>query len=101
MISTHNIYKNKGFTLVSLLLTLSMFALLILSFQYWASLQWQKGTRLYQQKQALQIWHNAMQQQFLGIPCEREIQQNGINFIVDCNKGMWVRGSMDTFYFSP
>ena len=66
---------NKGMSLMSLLLALSIFSGLFLIFNRWTTEQRKSAVRLFQEFQAIQIAENQAQRQFLGLSCENSIQQ--------------------------
>ena len=39
----------------------------------------------FQEFQAIQIAENQVQRQFLGLSCENSVQQNGIQFAIQCS----------------
>ena len=76
---------NKGMSLMSLLLALSIFSGLFLIFNRWTTEQRKSAVRIFQELQAIQIAENQAQRQFLGLSCENSVQQNGIQFSIQCS----------------
>ena len=70
---------------MSLLLALSIFSGLFLIFNRWTTEQRKSEIRNIQEFQAIQIAENQAQRQFLGLSCENSVQQNGIQFAIQCN----------------
>ncbi|WP_109432076.1 DUF5374 domain-containing protein [Aggregatibacter segnis] len=77
--------NQKGMSLVSLLVTLSVFSGLFLTFNQWGNLQRKSAVEIYQRFQAIQIVENQHQRRFLGLPCE-SVLQNQIRFHVMCTQ---------------
>ena len=77
---------NKGMSLMSLLLALSIFSGLFLIFNRWTTEQRKSAVRIFQEFQAIQIAENQAQRQFLGLSCENNVQQNGIQFAIQCSE---------------
>ena len=78
--------NQKGMSLVSLLVTLSVFSGLFLTFNQWGNLQRKSAVEIYQRFQAIQIVENQHQRRFLGLPCESYVLQNQIRFRVTCTQ---------------
>ena len=78
--------NQKGMSLVSLLVTLSVFSGLFLTFNQWGNLQRKSAVEIYQRFQAIQIAENQRQRQFLGLSCESSIHQNHIHFHITCTQ---------------
>ncbi|QEH45234.1 hypothetical protein FXN58_06380 [Aggregatibacter actinomycetemcomitans] len=76
----------KGMSLLSLLVTLSLFSGLFLTFNQWGNVQRKSAVEIYQCFQAIQIAENQHQRRFLGLPCESQVQQNQIRFQVVCSQ---------------
>lgn len=76
--------NNKGMTLISLLVTLSIFSTLFLALNQWTAHQRKSAVEIYQRFQAIQIAQNQHQRQFLGLPCENRVQLNQQGFMVNC-----------------
>ena len=62
---------------MSLLLALSIFSGLFLIFNRWTTEQRKSAVRLFQEFQA--------QRQFLGLSCENSVEQNDIQFSIQCS----------------
>ena len=77
--------NQKGMSLVSLLVTLSVFSGLFLTFNQWGNLQRKSAVEIYQRFQAIQLAEN-QHQRFLGLPCESNVLQNQIRFRVTCTQ---------------
>lgn len=75
---------NKGMSLLTLLFTLALFSLLFVAFNQWTGSQRKSAVKIYQDFQAIQIAENQAQRQFLGLPCEQNVQQNGLRFRLQC-----------------
>lgn len=82
MILKHRV--NKGMSLASVMFTLALFSTLFLAFNQWTANQRKSAVKIYYDFQALQIAENQAQRQFLGLPCEQRVQQNGVQFNVQC-----------------
>jgi len=78
--------NHKGMSLLSLLVTLSVFSGLFLTFNQWGNLQRKSAVEIYQRFQAIQIVENQHQRRFLGLPCESYVLQNQIRFRVTCTQ---------------
>ncbi|MBN6075006.1 DUF5374 domain-containing protein [Aggregatibacter actinomycetemcomitans] len=76
--------NHKGMSLLSLLVTLSLFSGLFLTFNQWGNVQRKSAVEIYQRFQAIQIAENQHQRRFLGLPCESQVRQNQIRFQVIC-----------------
>ena len=71
---------------MSLLVTLSVFSGLFLTFNQWGNLQRKNAVEIYQRFQAVQIAENQHQRRFLGLPCESNVLQNQIHFRITCTQ---------------
>lgn len=69
---------------MSVMLTLALFSILFLAFNQWTANQRKSAVKIYQDFQALQIAENQAARQFLGLPCEQKVKQNGNTFQVQC-----------------
>ncbi|MBN6070465.1 DUF5374 domain-containing protein [Aggregatibacter actinomycetemcomitans] len=78
--------NHKGMSLLSLLVTLSLFSGLFLTFNQWGNVQRKSAVEIYQRFQAIQIAENQHQRRFLGLPCESQVHQNQIRFQVICSQ---------------
>lgn len=65
---------------LSLLIALSLFAIVSLSAMKWQQSQIHQTTYLYQQQQALLIAENQIDRQLARQQCEQIVEQNGIRF---------------------
>lgn len=86
MISRLNFIRQKGISLLSLLVTLSVFSGLFLTFNQWGNVQRKSAVEIYQRFQAIQLAENQRQRQFLGLSCESSIHQNHIHFHITCTQ---------------
>ena len=80
--------KIKAETFVSLLVVLTLFALIWLSYTAWLQTQSQKQSQLYQEQQALQIVENQLALQMVGMTCESQVQQNQLVFHIQCSSNV-------------
>ena len=71
---------NKGMSLMSLLLALSIFSGLFLIFNRWTSEQQKSAVRIFQEFQAIQIAENQAQRQFLGLSVKIAYNKMAFNF---------------------
>lgn len=78
--------NQKGMSLLSLLVTLSVFSGLFLTFNQWGNLQRKSAVKIYQRFQAIQLAENQHQRRFLGLPCESNVLQNHIHFRITCTQ---------------
>ena len=78
--------NHKGMSLLSLLVTLSVFSGLFLTFNQWGNLQRKSAVEIYQRFQAIQLAENQHQRRFLGLPCESYVLQNQTRFRVTCTQ---------------
>ncbi len=76
--------KYRGISMIAVLVSISLCSILFISLSNWTSSQRQQQIRLFQKIQALQIAENQFQRQFLGLPCENNLTQNGIYFQIQC-----------------
>ena len=70
---------------MSLFISLIDFQRVILIFNRWTTEQRKSAVRIFQEFQAIQIAENQAQRQFLGLSCENSVQQNGIQFAIQCS----------------
>lgn len=75
----------KGMSLVTLLVTLSIFSGIFLTINQWTANQRKTGIKAYQRYQAVQIAENQKQRQFSGLPCEQRVKQNQLTFEIQCS----------------
>ncbi|WP_373819354.1 DUF5374 domain-containing protein [Glaesserella sp.] len=75
----------KGMSLLSFLLTLTLFSGLFLTINEWLGYQRKSAVEIYQRFQAVQIAENQKQRQFLGLDCQRSVSQNDVQFSVQCS----------------
>ncbi|WP_418883947.1 DUF5374 domain-containing protein [Bisgaardia hudsonensis] len=80
----YNVSKYKGMSLLSLLMTLSLFSGIFLSINQWTSYQRKSAVEIYQHYQALQIAENQKQRLFLKLACQHRIIQNDLTFTIQC-----------------
>ncbi|OOF51787.1 hypothetical protein BKK54_02070 [Rodentibacter genomosp. 1] len=71
-------------SLISVMFTLMVLSILFLVFNRWTTNQRQNAVKIYYDFQALQIAENQAQRQFLGLPCEQQVKQNGTQFQIQC-----------------
>lgn len=70
----------------SLLIAISLFALICLSYLHWQSEQTSQAQLIFQKQQALQIAENQIARQLAGLACQKGFKQNGISFEIErCN----------------
>lgn len=74
----------KGMSLAGVLVALTVFSGILLSFQQWTSYQSRSAVEIYQRFQAIQIAENQQQRQLFGLPCQAFLVQNQIPFQVNC-----------------
>ena len=72
-------------SLVSLLVALTLFAILALNFTAWQKIQLERGARNYQQQQALQIAENQIALRMAGLSCEPQAVENDVKFTIQCS----------------
>ncbi|QLB20882.1 hypothetical protein A6B43_04745 [Vespertiliibacter pulmonis] len=75
----------KAETGISVLMTISLFAIMLFSYNKWQSKQTRLANFLYQQQQALQIAENQIALKMANRECERLVKQNNLLFTVQCN----------------
>lgn len=72
-------------SLISILITISLFLILFLSYSRWQYAQHQQESFLYQQQQALQIAENQIALKMANMECNKRSNfQNNLQFIIDC-----------------
>ena len=78
----------KAESAVGVLLAVSLFAVLCLSYMRWQSAQHQQTQFLYQQRQALQLAENQLHLRMAHgtFVCEPEMSQNQIRFQLECSE---------------
>ncbi|OOF37553.1 DUF5374 domain-containing protein [Rodentibacter heidelbergensis] len=69
---------------MSVMVTLMVVSIVFLAFNRWTAHQRQRAVKIYHDVQALQIAENQAQRQFLGLPCEQQLKQNGMAFQIQC-----------------
>lgn len=74
----------KGESLISLLVAITLLSLILLIYQQWQQKQNQRSAHIYQQQQALQIAQNQLALQMAGRNCEPQAVQNGLTFTIHC-----------------
>lgn len=72
-------------TLVSVLVAITIFSILFLSYSKWQQRQTLAENTLYQKQQALQIAENQIALKLAKLDCESAITQNQILFKIQCN----------------
>ncbi|PJG84607.1 DUF5374 domain-containing protein [Conservatibacter flavescens] len=77
---------HKGMSLVSLLITLTIFSGLFFVIHQWSATQRKSAVKTYQHYQGVQIAENQLQRQWIGLPCQHTIRQNAIKFEVSCEQ---------------
>lgn len=88
----YNVSEYKGMSLLSLLMTLSLFSGIFLSINQWTSYQRKSAVEIYQHYQALQIAENQKQRLFLKLACEHSVTQNNLTFTIQCtNENVKIR----------
>ncbi|NBI12394.1 hypothetical protein GVX81_01875 [[Haemophilus] felis] len=75
---------NKGSSLITFLLALTLFSAILLVFQKWSEQQTKQAQITYQRYQAIQIAENQKQRQMFGLGCQSKIEMNGLQFRVHC-----------------
>lgn len=76
-------YRGMNFT--SLLVTLTLFSGIFLTINQWTSHQRQSAVQIYQVSQAIQIGENQQQRRLAKLPCQTQVQQNGLMFKIQCD----------------
>lgn len=72
-------------SIISILIVISLFLILFLSYSRWQNIQHQQENFLYQQQQALQIAENQIALKMANMECNKRSNfQNNLEFIVDC-----------------
>ena len=79
-----NLKTNKGISLTSVMFTLALFSSLFLAFNQWTANQRKNAMKIYYDFQALQIADNQGHRRFLGLSCEHQVKQNGVQFHIQC-----------------
>lgn len=69
---------------LSLLVIISVFAVVFLSYLKWQGIQTKREALLYQQQQALQIAENQIALKMADKACERSVLQNNLRFGIQC-----------------
>ncbi|HGO5815970.1 TPA: DUF5374 domain-containing protein [Mannheimia haemolytica] len=77
--------KYKAETALSLLVAITLFAIVILSFSQWQSAQNRRLNQHFQQQQAIIILENQLALKLAGLDCEPSITQNQIRYEIQCN----------------
>ncbi|EPZ28325.1 DUF5374 domain-containing protein [Mannheimia haemolytica] len=70
--------KYKAETALSLLVAITLFAIVVLSFSQWQSAQNHRLNQHFQQQQAVMILENQLALKLAGLDCESSITQNQI-----------------------
>lgn len=86
MIFNHYKFPQRGTSLITLLVTMTIFSTLFLFINQWASYQRKSAVNIYLRYQALQIAENQHQRLFLEphFHCPHNIEQNGYKFKINC-----------------
>lgn len=71
---------------IALLISVSVFAILFLTYSRWQSSQNKQENFLFQQQQALQIASNQLALKMAKKPCERSVKQNNLQFEILCDE---------------
>lgn len=69
---------------LNILISVSLFAILFLTYSHWQSEQNQQSNFLYQQQQALQIAENQIALKLANMECKRSVLQNNLQFLIEC-----------------
>ncbi|QIW16498.1 hypothetical protein A4G20_09195 [Pasteurellaceae bacterium RH1A] len=80
-----NLKFRRAESFTAILLALSLFSLLFVSFQTWQQSQLAQQAKGYQTLQAMQIAENQLHLRLAGQPCDRRVEQNGLVFEVNCS----------------
>lgn len=80
----NKLFKAESF--ISLLVALTLFLILLLSFSQWQNQYNQRSAKLFQKQQALRIAENQLALKMAGEQCEAQLQQNRILFTIQCNQ---------------
>ncbi|WP_279573785.1 DUF5374 domain-containing protein [Volucribacter amazonae] len=75
---------NRGISLISFLVSLSLFSGLLLTLTTWTAQQRRSAVQIYQDFQGIQIAENQWQRLWLGLDCEAEQWQNNLHFRIHC-----------------
>lgn len=75
----------KAESILSVLIAISLFSLMFLSYRQWQSLQHWQENRLYQKQQALQIAENQLALRLANRACKRSVTQNNLQFVIECS----------------
>lgn len=73
-----------GASMIGVISALSFLAIVLLAGQRWLNQQQSQTAKLWQYAQALQIAENQAALQLLEQPCQRQVIQNQVTFIVHC-----------------
>ncbi|QLB15575.1 hypothetical protein A6B39_08970 [Mannheimia granulomatis] len=72
-------------TTVSLLVAVSLFAVIVLVFSRWQSVQNQQLSKQFQQQQAVQILENQIALKLAELECENSLTQNDVGYQIQCS----------------
>ncbi len=75
----------KGASLYSVLLAISLFLGIFIALEKWQEQQQQSATTLFLQRQAIQVQYNQKQRRYLDFPCEKQISRNNYTMKITCN----------------
>ena len=71
-------------TFLSLLVIITIFALICLGYLQWQSQQNRQVNFIFQQQQALQIAENQLARKMAVENCESTVEQNQLRFVIEC-----------------
>ncbi|MFC0309581.1 DUF5374 domain-containing protein [Gallibacterium trehalosifermentans] len=75
----------QGHSVMSVLVGVSLLSMILLLGQVWLNQQQQQTAKLWQYAQALQIAENQQSLRLLDLPCQRQVEQNQLQFRIYCN----------------
>lgn len=76
--------KYRAETTLSLLVAITLFALILLVFSHWQTEQNYRLSKHFQQQQAAQLLENQIALKLANLDCESQITQNGISYQIEC-----------------
>ncbi|QIM67442.1 hypothetical protein A4G16_08725 [Mannheimia granulomatis] len=77
--------KYKAETTISLLVAISLFAVIVLVFSQWQSVQNRLLNKQFQQQQAVQILENQIALKLARLECESSLTQNSVYYQIQCS----------------
>lgn len=77
--------KYKAETSLSLLVAISLFALVVMVFSRWQSLQNKQLNQHFQHQQAVQILENQIALKLAELECENSLTQNNVGYQIQCS----------------